>query len=363
MGSAALHHPTAGHVSFGHSSIGSHYIDCSYWATNENEMKENGRGGPAVGRGGEASSQGGKASQRGGRRQRKLRGRRKKNKSKDKIKNNKNKEQKKRNRKNSNNKGRKRNMSKGKKGSRNSLKRQCTGDNCGRSESNSTCSGSSVGDTCLSSLITAMKFERDKISSFNNQKKRAEAWNRLIDSKASKKSVFGNTTSYLLVALGGNISNLACPGDNALTNDATKAYRTLTNCSTAITSSCSVPNNTVDFTQLDKCQATFKEIAEKNAACLAMTTDGAAACECWEEAKTLTEVAKRQIADCDSKSAQAAIKSLRMACVSTFSQCKKAEDSSVGYVMICSQDTMAANSSRMWDNNLLASASRIYLDM
>merc|ERR1711962_454432 len=115
------------------------------------------------------------------------------------------------------------------KGSRKSLERQCTGDDCGRSELNSTCSGSSVGDTCLSSLITAMKFERDKISSFNNQKKRAEAWNRLINSKASKNSLFGNTTSYLLVALGGDMSNLACGGDTALTDDATNAYRTLTN--------------------------------------------------------------------------------------------------------------------------------------
>ena len=72
----------------------------------------------------------------------------------------------------------------------------------------STCT--SLSTACLPNLITALKFERDKISTFGNQKARADTFKRLIEKKSVKNNEFANTSAYLLVALGGNTSSLNC---------------------------------------------------------------------------------------------------------------------------------------------------------
>ena len=89
---------------------------------------------------------------------------------------------------------------------------------------NATCSGASLGDSCLADLLTAMKFEKDKIRTFTNQKKRAESFKKITEAKGGKDGQFGNTTVYLLMALGGNLSNLACGGKPSLTTQAASTY-------------------------------------------------------------------------------------------------------------------------------------------
>jgi len=210
---------------------------------------------------------------------------------------------------------------------------------------NATCSGSSLGDSCLANLLTAMKFEKDKIRTFTNQKKRAESFKKITEAKGGKDGQFGNTTVYLLFALGGNLSSLACAGRPSLTAEAVSTYTTLNNCSVSIPASCAIPNNTANFTLLDTCETVYKAIQTKNKACLAETTDGAAACSCWKEAANMTMAAKGLAADCDSQGAQKKMKELKKTCMETFTGCKKAEDSSVSYILTCSSSSSSSSTS------------------
>merc|ERR550517_1482696 len=216
-----------------------------------------------------------------------------------------------------------------------------------------TCNGTSLGDTCLDNLLNSLRFERDKIRTFTNQKKRAESFKKLIGNKGGKDDQFCNTTTYLLIALGGNMTNLNCSGKTSLTEEAAETYTTLSNCSASISAACAVPNNTADFTVLDTCKDKYDEIKTKNAACLKLTTDGDAACKCWEEAANMTAAAKKLTDDCDSKTTQLEMKSLKKDCLEAFGKCKKAEDSSVAYIMTCSQDSSSSSSSSL---NVTASA-------
>merc|ERR1719295_1222015 len=208
-----------------------------------------------------------------------------------------------------------------------------------------TCNGTSLGDTCLTNLLNSLKFEKDKIRTFTNQKKRAESFKKLIGNKGGKDDQFGNTTTYLLMALGGNMTNLNCSGKTSLTTEAAATYTTLSNCSASIAAACAVPNKTANFTLLDTCKTVYSEIQTKNAACLKLTTDGTKACTCWSEAANMTASAKKLSDDCDAKSTQLEMKSLKKTCLASFSACKKAEDSSVAYIMTCSQDSSSSSSS------------------
>merc|ERR1712037_663959 len=220
-----------------------------------------------------------------------------------------------------------------------------------------TCNGTSLGDTCLSNLLNSLKFEKDKIRTFTNQKKRAESFKKVIGNKGGKDDQFGNTTTYLLMALGGNMTNLNCSGKTSLTAEAAATYTTLSNCSASIAAACAVPNNTANFTLLDTCKTVYTEIQTKNAACLKLTTDGTSACTCWTEAANMTVAAKKLSDDCDAKSTQLEMKSLKKACLASFSACKKAEDSSVAYIMTCSQDSSSSSSNITVTSNSTASSS------
>ena len=92
-------------------------------------------------------------------------------------------------------------------------------------EGKATCNGTSLGDSCLTNLIEALKYERDKISTFYNQKSRAATFNKVISAKGSKNATFDNTTTYLLLALGGNASSLNCSGKTSMTSEASTAYK------------------------------------------------------------------------------------------------------------------------------------------
>ena len=87
-----------------------------------------------------------------------------------------------------------------------------------------TCNGTSLGDTCLTNLLNSLKFEKDKIRTFTNQKKRAESFKKIVGNKGGKDDQFGNTTTYLLMALGGNMTNLNCSGKTSLTTEAAATY-------------------------------------------------------------------------------------------------------------------------------------------
>jgi len=198
-----------------------------------------------------------------------------------------------------------------------------------------TCSGESLGDDCLANLIIALTFERDRVTNFMNQKERAENWKKIINGKNGKNTNFENTTTYLLLALGGNSSSLNCSKKASLTAEATETYQTLANCSSSVVTECKVPDDKGNFTELETCKKTYKEIQDKNKKCLEIKNDGKKVCECWKEAAEKTTEAKRQNKKCDAKTKMDDIKKMKASCISTFGKCKKAEDASVSYVMSC----------------------------
>ena len=130
----------------------------------------------------------------------------------------------------------------------------------------------------------------------------------------------------------------------------------LENCSASISAACAVPNNTANFTLLDTCETVYSEIKTKNAACLKLTTNGTAACSCWAESANITAAAKKLSDDCDSRTTQLEMKSLKKACLATFSACKKAEDSSVEYIMTCSQDSSSSSLNSTVTSNTTSSS-------
>ena len=127
--------------------------------------------------------------------------------------------------------------------------------------------------------------------------------------------------------------------------------RALANCTTSIPAACSVPNITANFTQLETCQTYYKAIQKKNAECLEMRTDGAKACQCWAAAANLTKTAKLRTEECDAQTAQKNIKKIKVVCLAAFGGCKKAEDSSVGYIMSCSGSSSNSSSTNSSSTN------------
>ena len=65
--------------------------------------------------------------------------------------------------------------------------------------------------------------------------------------------------------------------------------------------------------------------------------DLSAACTCWKAAATLVEETKAL--KCSAKSSYDNINALKKNCLSKFSNCKKAEDYSVGLIHVCNGGT------------------------
>jgi len=213
------------------------------------------------------------------------------------------------------------------------------------------CNGTALGGTCLTNLVAALKYERDFVANFMNQKARAESFNKLIGKKGGKNDEFKNSTTYLLTALGGNVSNLTCGSnkDSSTSEAAIKTYKTLTNCSTNVAEACMIPNTTVNFTKLDTCKTYYEDVQKNNKKCFEMTNkakaNGTAVCECWKSAADTVATAKSKSPSCSANQAQSDLKVLKNTCLAAFGACKKAEDASVSFILKCSTDTGSSNSS------------------
>lgn len=206
-------------------------------------------------------------------------------------------------------------------------------------QSEDTCTGTSLGDSCLTNLKAAMKYDRDKITTFKNQLERAESFDKIIGKKAEKSDDFFNSTTYLLIALGGNVSSLNCSGNPTKSEDAIENYNTLANCSTTISTSCLIPSLTApNFTELNVCKDFYADVEAKNDACLKMkTSNGTELCECWSKAAGLVVDAKTKTktGTCDAQTSSKDLLTTKKTCLEAFQDCKKAEDSSVFYIMTC----------------------------
>ena len=188
-----------------------------------------------------------------------------------------------------------------------------------------------------------------------NQKARAESFNKLIGNKGGKNDSFGNSTTYLLTALGGNVSNLKCGSQNTSGAAAITTYKALTNCSKAVSAACVVPNTTVNFTQLNTCKTYYENIQTTNKKCFEMTNkksaNGTAVCECWKGAAEAVATAKAKSSSCSANTAQSDLKDLKNTCLAAYGVCKKAEDASVSYILKCSTDSSSSTNSSASSNS------------
>merc|ERR1712106_758066 len=163
-----------------------------------------------------------------------------------------------------------RNKTNGKKGKKGKGKRKSSNPK-GSPRQTATCNGTSLGSTCLTNVMSSLKYERDNIANFMNQKARAEDFKKLMGNKGGKNDSFSNSTTYLLTALGGNVSNLVCSSSNSSSAAAITTYKALSNCSDAVGTACTLPNTTVNFTQLDTCKTYYDGVQKTNAKCFTMT--------------------------------------------------------------------------------------------
>merc|ERR1711872_838892 len=53
-----------------------------------------------------------------------------------------------------------------------------------------SCNGTALDSSCLTNLISALKYERDAVANFMNQKARAEDFKKLIGKKGGKNDTF-----------------------------------------------------------------------------------------------------------------------------------------------------------------------------
>merc|ERR1711874_949343 len=152
-----------------------------------------------------------------------------------------------------------------------------------------------------------------------------------------------NTTAYMKEAIG---SDNSCNGttNQADIQTAVSTHATLSNCSTSVESVCVVPSGTFNSTELDSCETSFKAVAAKNKECHQQTTaasaDLSAACTCWKAAAKLVTATKAL--KCSAKDSYDSVNALKKTCITTFSECKKAEDASVGLIHVCNGGTTPA---------------------
>jgi len=226
-----------------------------------------------------------------------------------------------------------------------------------QSRQESICIGSvSVDSSCMTSLKASMKFDRDKITNFKNQLERAENFDKIIGKKVAKNSDFSNSTTYLLIALGSNMSSPNCSGNPSSTAAATETYNTLANCSASVAAACMVPASSApNFTELAECKTNFEKVETKNDVCLKMKANATAVCDCWSEAASMVVESKAlsKSGSCESVSAFTVLKKFKNACLEQFGACKKAEDASVAYIMECTGSSNLSFNSTSTNSTLL----------
>merc|ERR1711962_1549049 len=182
----------------------------------------------------------------------------------------------------------------------------------------SSCGTSGVNDTCLLNAVNALNFEKNQIQNFFKQKARLENQNKVTGNKKGKKGEFEDAAKYMLTAIGGNISSPTC-GENTTRSlraaaDAVATYNTLINCSASIHEACDMPNGTFNATCADIYNKS-KVASDDCRSNSAYTSDGAAACNCWEKAAIGITIAKAEGCTKKGKEQAQAVKKQKQKCI------------------------------------------------
>jgi len=213
----------------------------------------------------------------------------------------------------------------------------------GNGRQTTTCGTDGVSDTCLINAVEALNFEKNQIQNFFKQKARLLNHNKTTGNKLSKNMNFNESADYMLKAIGGDINNPTCGENTTVRNtakldNATKNYQTLNNCSETIKEACSMPDDTIDSAKLTTCEGLFTASKEASEDCRtneAYTTDGQAACTCWEKAAEGITKAKEEKCSTYGSNTAKAVKAQKKKCIQAFSVCKKMQDAAIQLISAC----------------------------
>merc|ERR1711936_123874 len=216
----------------------------------------------------------------------------------------------------------------------------------------SSCGTTGVNDTCLINAVSALNFEKGQIQNFFKRKARLENQAKVTGNNKGKKGEFEDAAGYMLTAIGGNISNPTC-GDNSSrtqrgADSAVETYKILINCSATIHEACDMPNGTVNETFLANCAKIYnlsKTASDDCRSNTAYTSDGAAACNCWEKAAIGITIAKEEGCTKYGQQTAKAVTKQKEKCLNAFKVCKKAEDSAVKLIHTCMSGEVNTNAS------------------
>jgi len=154
---------------------------------------------------------------------------------------------------------------------------------------------------------------------------------------------FNESADYMLKAIGGDISNPKCGENTTVRNtakldNATKNYQGLNNCSETIKEACSMPDTTIDSAKLETCEEIFTASKKASEDCRtneAYTSDGQAACTCWEKAAVGITKAKEEKCSTYGSNTAKAVKAQKKKCIQAFSVCKKLQDAAIQLISVC----------------------------
>jgi len=216
----------------------------------------------------------------------------------------------------------------------------------------SSCGETGVNDTCLINVVNALSFEKNQIQNFFKQKARFENQGKTTKNKLGKKGEFEDAAKYMLQAIGGDINNVTCGENTTRSSRAAKSagdtYTLLNNCSATIREACSIPNNTVNTTFNAECATVYtlsKRAADDCRTNTAYTTNGSAACNCWEKAAIGITIAKEKGCTTAGKKQAQAVKANKTKCLKAFGVCKKAEDAAIALIHTCMSGEVNTNAS------------------
>merc|ERR1711915_530295 len=194
-------------------------------------------------------------------------------------------------------------------------KRTFKENNCGRQTSSTF---------CPTEKATALKLLYNQVFNFNKQLKRAKNQAKIVGRKKAKKDTFAKDAAIVTDVLGGNISKPTCAKQSRSAAKAGSNAEKLSKCSKTIESSCA--DITINSTLTGSCSQTMTKFTEKEKTC---RTDDS--CTCWKEASAM----KSDISKCNALSEADRVKALKKTCLSTFSDCKKAQDEAVEHTATC----------------------------
>jgi len=177
---------------------------------------------------------------------------------------------------------------------------------------------------CPTEKATALKLLYNQVFNFNKQLKRAKNQAKIVGRKKAKKDTFAKDAAIVTDVLGGNISKPTCAKESRSAAKAGSNAEKLSKCSKTIESSCA--DITINSTLTGSCSQTMTKFTEKEKTC---RTDDS--CTCWKEASAM----KSDISKCNALSEADRVKALKKTCLSTFSDCKKAQDEAVEHTATC----------------------------